>query len=558
LLNDPGGRCRIAVATLVIIMAQTRVTTRLALGFGIVLAMLVALSVVGMAGMTAIRARLDEIVLVHDAETMRATNLRDAVSGISIAIRNMALMTNDSEVSAEQATIKAEEAAYAENYRELGRLFDASPLTTDEERRLYAALRQEEAETLPLVEKEAVNWALANDQDAAVKILVNEVRPKQVAWLSTLDQLVALEQGRARDAADAAARTWSRLAALTVAAVIAALCVGIAAAIVITRSILRQLGADPGEAQRLAGEIAGGNLAVAVRLRAGDGGSLMASLESMRRQLMAMVAQIKTSAESIAVRAGEIAAGNMDLSQRTEEQAASLQQAAASMAELTSAVAQNSDDATHASSVARAASDAAAQGGQVVGRVVSTMEDIAGSSARVAEIIGVIEGIAFQTNILALNAAVEAARAGAQGRGFAVVASEVRTLAQRSADAAKEVKVLVGDSAGHVEAGSRLVADAGASIAQLVQSVHELTDIMGKIALATAAQKSDIEQVNRAVANMDEATQRNASLVEQVAAAAQTLAGGASGLRESVAVFTVAGMHSDEPDSFGITAAHPA
>ncbi|WP_156966875.1 methyl-accepting chemotaxis protein [Paraburkholderia ferrariae] len=539
-------------------MAQTRVTTRLASGFGIVLAMLVALSVVGMAGMTAIRARLDEIVLVHDAETMRATNLRDAVSGISIAIRNMALMTNDSEVSAEQATIKAQEAVYAENYRELGRLFDASLLTTDEERRLYAALRQEEAETLPLVEKEAMNWALANDQDAAVKILVNEVRPKQVAWLSTLDQLVALEQGRARDAADAAARTWSRLAALTVAAVIAALCVGIAAAVVITRSILRQLGADPGEAQRLAGEIAGGNLALAVRLRPGDDSSLMASLESMRRQLMSMVAQIKTSAESIAVRAGEIAAGNMDLSQRTEEQAASLQQAAASMAELTGAVAQNSDDATHASSVARAASDAAAQGGQVVGRVVSTMEDIAGSSTRVAEIIGVIEGIAFQTNILALNAAVEAARAGTQGRGFAVVASEVRTLAQRTADAAKEVKTLVGDSAGHVEAGSRLVADAGASIAQLVQSVHELTGIMGKIALATAAQKSDIEQVNRAVANMDEATQRNASLVEQVAAAAQTLAGGASGLRESVAVFTVAGMHGDEPDGFGFTGTHPA
>ncbi|WP_322014679.1 methyl-accepting chemotaxis protein [Paraburkholderia sp. J12] len=549
-------------------MAQTRVTTRLALGFGIVLAMLVALSVVGMAGMTAIRARLDEIVLVHDAETMRATNLRDAVSGISIAIRNMALMTNDSEVSAEQATIKAQEAAYEENYRELGRLFDASPLTTDEERRLYAALRQEEAETLPLVEKEAMNWALANDQDAAVKILVNEVRPKQVVWLSTLDRLVALEQGRARDAADAAARTWSRLAALTVAAVIAALCVGIAAAVVITRSILRQLGADPGVAQRLAGEIAGGNLAVAVTLRAGDAGSLMASLESMRRQLMSMVAQIKTSAESIAVRAGEIAAGNMDLSQRTEEQAASLQQAAASMAELTSAVAQNSDDATHASSVARAASEAAAQGGQVVGRVVSTMDDIAGSSARVAEIIGVIEGIAFQTNILALNAAVEAARAGPQGRGFAVVASEVRTLAQRSADAAKEVKALVGDSAGHVEAGSRLVADAGASIAQLVQSVHELTDIMGKIALATAAQKSDIEQVNRAVANMDEATQRNASLVEQVAAAAQTLAGGASGLRESVAVFTVAGipvagtpvagMHGDGPEGLSFAGAHPA
>jgi len=526
-------------------MGQTRVITRLAAGFGVVLAMLVALSVVGMAGMASIRSKLDDIVLVHDAETMRATNLRGAVSGIAIAIRNMAVMTNESDVDAEQSAIKAQEASYAENYRELGRLFDASPLTTGQERRLFAALRDEEAQTLPLVEKEAMNWALANDQDAALKVLVNEVRPKQVAWLATLDELLALEQGRAREAADAAAATWSRLAVVTVAAVVAALCAGVAAAILITRSILKQLGADPGEAQRLASEIAGGNLAVSVALRPNDSRSLMASLESMRLQLMSIVGQIKTSTESIAVRAGEIAAGNMDLSRRTDEQAAALEQAAASMAELTTAVTQSSADAAHASTIAHAASEAAGRGGEVVGRVVSTMEDIAGSSARVAEIIDVIEGIAFQTNILALNAAVEAARAGAEGRGFAVVASEVRTLAQRTADAAKEVRALVGESAGHVDAGSRLVADAGESISGLVRSVHELTGIMSNIATACAAQKNDIEQVNRAVTEMDEATQRNAALVEQVAGAAQTLAGGAADLREAVAVFNVAGAHSE-------------
>jgi len=526
-------------------MGQTRVITRLAAGFGVVLALLVALSVVGLAGMASIRSKLDDIVLVHDAETMRATNLRGAVSGIAIAIRNMAVMTNESDVDAEQSAIKAQEASYAENYRELGRLFDASPLTTGQERRLFAALRDEEAQTLPLVEKEAMNWALANDQDAALKVLVNEVRPKQVAWLATLDELLALEQGRAREAADAAAATWSRLAVVTVAAVVAALCAGVAAAILITRSILKQLGADPGEAQRLASEIAGGNLAVSVALRPNDSRSLMASLESMRLQLMSIVGQIKTSTESIAVRAGEIAAGNMDLSQRTDEQAAALEQAAASMAELTTAVTQSSADAAHASTIAHAASEAAGRGGEVVGRVVSTMEDIAGSSARVAEIIDVIEGIAFQTNILALNAAVEAARAGAEGRGFAVVASEVRTLAQRTADAAKEVRALVGESAGHVDAGSRLVADAGESISGLVRSVHELTGIMSNIATACAAQKNDIEQVNRAVTEMDEATQRNAALVEQVAGAAQTLAGGAADLREAVAVFNVAGAHSE-------------
>ncbi|WP_296663590.1 methyl-accepting chemotaxis protein [Paraburkholderia sp.] len=522
-------------------MARITVTARLALGFGIVLVLFVALSVVGMAGMANIRGRLDEVVLVHDAETMRATNLRGAVSGIAIAIRNMAVMTNENDVAGEQSAIKAFEAVYAENYQALGHLFDASPLTTDEERHLFATLKREEAQTLPLVEKEAMNWALANDQDAALKVLVNEVRPKQVQWLATLDQLLALEQGRARAAADDAATTWSRVAAITVAAVVAALLIGVAAAVLITRSILRQLGADPARAQQLAGEIAGGNLAASVKLRAGDGHSLMASLESMRSQLMSIVAQIKTSAETIAVHAGEIAGGNMDLSQRTEEQAASLQQAAASMAELTATVAQNTGDAVEAHAIANAASQAAVQGGQVVGRVVTTMADIAGSSARVADIIGVIEGIAFQTNILALNAAVEAARAGAQGRGFAVVASEVRMLAQRSADAVKEVRTLIGESTGHVEAGSKLVADAGVTIEKLVRSVQDLDGLMSKIAHASDAQKNDIEQIHRAVGEMDKVTQQNASLVEQLAAAAQTLAGGATGLRESVAVFTIAG-----------------
>ncbi len=537
-------------------MAQTRVITRLAAGFGVVLAMLVALSVVGMAGMASIRDKLDDIVLVHDAETMRATNLRGAVSGIAIAIRNMAVMTNENDVASERSVIEAQEASYKENYRALGRLFDASPLTTDNERRLFAALRDEEAQTLPLVEKEAMNWALANDQDAALKILVNEVRPKQVAWLATLDELLALEQGRSREAANSATSTWSRLASVTVAAVIAALCAGIAAAILITRSILRQLGADPGDAQRLAREIANGNLAVTVALRPNDSRSLMASLESMRLQLMSIVGQIKTSTDSIAVRAGEIAAGNMDLSQRTDEQAAALEQAAASVSELTAVVAQSSADAAHASTIAHAASEAAGKGGEVVGRVVSTMEDIAGSSARVAEIIDVIEGIAFQTNILALNAAVEAARAGTEGRGFAVVASEVRTLAQRTANAAKEVRTLVGESAGHVDAGSRLVADAGKSISGLVRSVHELTDIMSNMATACAAQKSDIEQVNRAVAEMDEATQRNAALVEQVAGAAQTLAGDAVDLRQAVAVFNVDRAHDEARPEVSDNAAH--
>jgi methyl-accepting chemotaxis protein len=531
-----------------LIMARINVSTRLALGFGTVLVLLVAISAMGMAGVASIRGKLDDIVQVHDAKTRFATNLRGAVDGIAIAIRNMALLTDEKEVASEQASITSQEAVYAENYQALGRLLNASSLTTENERRLFAQLKQEEAATLPLVEKEARSWALSNDQDAAVKVLVGEVRPKQVAWLNTLDELLALEQARSRAAANEAATTYATLQAVTVTAVVLALLTGLAAALLITRSILRQLGADPAEAQRLASEIAGGNLAVTVKLAKGDAHSLMASLETMRAQLMSIVSQIKTSAESIAIRADEIADGNADLSQRTEEQAAvccneqaaSLQQTAASMAELTSTVRENTDDAMQASTIANAASDTAVQGGHVVERVVTTMQDITASSSKVAEIISVIEGIAFQTNILALNAAVEAARAGTQGRGFAVVASEVRTLAQRSADAAKEIKALIAQSADHVEAGSRLVTDAGATIAEVVQSVQRLTVIMSKIALASTTQRTGIEQVNQAVAEMDKVTQQNSALVEQVTTAAHTMAGRAQGLRESVAVFTIA------------------
>jgi methyl-accepting chemotaxis protein len=305
----------------------------------------------------------------------------------------------------------------------------------------------------------------------------------------------------------------------------------------ITRGIMRALGGEPVDAAAVARSIAEGDLAVPVHLAANDRGSLMASLEAMKKQLSSIVRGIQSSSESISVAAGEIAQGNTDLSQRTEEQAASLEETAASMEELTATVRQTTENAKEGNTLAGNASGVAVRGGEVVGRVVKTMHEISDSSTKVVQIISVIEGIAFQTNILALNAAVEAARAGSEGRGFAVVASEVRTLAQRSASAAKEIKELIGQSVERVTMGSKLVEEAGTTMNEIVHSVRRVTEIMGEIASASSEQSTGIEQVNQAVAQMDQVTQQNAALVEQATAAAQAMAEQATSLRGAVAVF---------------------
>jgi methyl-accepting chemotaxis protein len=338
----------------------------------------------------------------------------------------------------------------------------------------------------------------------------------------------------------AAGQAYSHAVALVIGLIVAASLIALSLALLIARGLARQLGGEPRDAATLASDIAAGNLRTAVQLKAGDRSSLLFSLGVMKDQLTTIVRGIQTSSESISVAAGEIAQGNTDLSQRTEEQAASLEETASSMEELTSTVRHNADNARQATALASTASEIAQRGGDVVRRVVETMHGISGSSAKMSEIIAVIEGIAFQTNILALNAAVEAARAGEQGRGFAVVAGEVRTLAQRSASAAKEIKDLIGESGNRVDEGSKLVEEAGSTISEVVQSVKRVADIVGEISSASEEQRTGIEQVNQAVTQMDQVTQQNAALVEEAAAAAQSMAQQAQGLLEAVAVFTIA------------------
>jgi methyl-accepting chemotaxis protein len=320
---------------------------------------------------------------------------------------------------------------------------------------------------------------------------------------------------------------------------LAGIAVGVGVAWWLTRSITRQLGGEPEYASDVVREISAGNLTVDVQLRTGDTTSLLAGMKAMRDSLAHIVGQVRQCSDSIAAGSSQIATGNADLSQRTEEQAANLEETAASMEQLTSTVKNNADTARQATQLANSASAVAAEGGVVVGQVVGTMEAIAASSKKIVDIISVIDSIAFQTNILALNAAVEAARAGEQGRGFAVVAGEVRSLAQRSASAAKEIKGLITDSVEKVEAGSLQVGEAGRTMSDIVAQVKRVNDLIGEISSATQEQTQGINQVGDAVSQLDQVTQQNAALVEESSAAADSLNQQAKKLVEAVSVFTL-------------------
>jgi methyl-accepting chemotaxis protein len=368
---------------------------------------------------------------------------------------------------------------------------------------------------------------------------------KMQATQKSLDQVLAKARLEAREAVDAryeAASAGVRMSLL--ATVLTGLVVLVALGLVswvIVSSVWKDLGEEPDRLRQSVRRIASGDLDVAAASGAHPE-SLQAALGEMTAGLRQMVSQIRITSDSIATASNEIATGNQDLSQRTERTASNLQQAASSMEQLTGSVRHTADSAHGANELASSASGVAAKGGAVVGQVVEVMEQISASSKKIADIIGVIDGISFQTNILALNAAVEAARAGEQGRGFAVVAGEVRSLAQRSAQAAREIKGLIGESVDRVESGSRLVQDAGDTMTQIVASVKRVTDIIGEITAASTAQSSDIGQVNGTVAQLDQMTQQNAALVEQSSAAAESLREQSGLLAQAVARFRV-GQH---------------
>jgi len=519
-------------------LSNMKVGMRLALGFALVLVLMVVLTVVGIVRTGQIQSRLDHVISVSNVVTRLVVDMRNNVSERVTSLRTLTLMTDPADMEPELKRFKEQTAKYDALQEKLSAKFALE--ASAEEKALLAQIKEAESIAMPAIAK-ASELYLANNAMDATRVMVKEIRPAQKKWLDALDQLAEREDKQNTQTQLDAGAQYESARNTMLLTLLAAVAIGVAAAYVITRGLLKQLGGEPGYTSKIATSIAEGDLSIAIDTKSSDRGSLLSEMKQMRNSLVDIVSQVRRGTHTITTASREIAAGNVDLSSRTELQASSLEKTASAMEELTSTVKQNAENAREANQLAATASDVARKGGEVVSQVVGTMGEINSSASKIADIIGVIDGIAFQTNILALNAAVEAARAGEQGRGFAVVASEVRNLAQRSAAAAKEIKTLIGDSVEKIGRGSKLVGQAGVTMDEVVGSVKRVTDIMSEIANASAEQSAGIEQVNLSIIEMDGMTQQNAALVEQAAAAFQSLQDQAAELQRVVSIFKLEG-----------------
>jgi methyl-accepting chemotaxis protein len=524
-------------------ISNVNIGTRLAAGFFLVLVLLAVIAGLGISGMAATQERLHDIINVNNVEMQLAIKLRVSILDRMIALRNLALLTEQADMLSETERIAKAAAAYSEAEKKLSRMFETEARTTEAERAFLPKLKALETAILPLMDKAAM-LGLENKQEEATVVLIKEIRPLQFAWVGTISELIALQEKQNAEEAAAAGQLYDRahnaMLLLTALAIIA----GAAIAWFVTRSITGPLN----RAVAIAETVAAGDLSSKIKVESTDEtGRLLGALQTMNTSLRDIVGQVRQGTNTIATASKEIASGNLDLSSRTEQQASSLEETASSMEELMSTVRHNADNARQANQLAISVASIASKGGQMVAQVVDTMSSIDASAKKIVDIIGVIDGIAFQTNILALNAAVEAARAGEQGRGFAVVAAEVRNLAQRSASAAKEIKSLIDDSVDKVDLGNRLVNEAGATMKEVVDSVRRVTDVFGEISAASREQEVGIAQINQAIAEMDTVTQQNAGLMEEAAAAASSLQEQTGGLAQLVSVFKLdAGQQAEQ------------
>ena len=511
-------------------MKNQKISTLMSWLIGTLAAMLLGIGLLGLWGMNRSNAALKSVYEDRTVPIDQLAHVNALQLSNGLAVANGLLQTLPA----------AEAAAQVEaNIAKVTKLWDAYMATqlTADEAKLAKAVTEARTQYVQEGLLPAVAALRANNPKEALRLQAEKVRPLSAALEKTLDALMTLQVEEARAQYQAAAEAAATLRLLAIAAIALGVALAAAFGMLISRSIRQQLGAEPAEAAALAQRVAAGDLSTPITLRPGDSSSLMAQLKTMQQSLSDVVNRVRQNADSVATASAQIAQGNNDLSARTEQQASALQETAASMEELSATVKQNADNARQANQLAMGASTVAVEGGEVVGRVVDTMKGINDSSKRIADIISVIDGIAFQTNILALNAAVEAARAGEQGRGFAVVAAEVRNLAQRSAEAAKEIKALITTSVERVEQGTALVDQAGTTMSEVVNAIKRVTDIMGEISAASSEQSAGVAQVGEAVGQMDQATQQNAALVEESAAAAESLKQQALQLVQAVAVF---------------------
>jgi methyl-accepting chemotaxis protein len=504
------------------------IATRLKATLGLLAVLLMGLAGLALWQMSLMRASTQEITgnwmpsveLVNKLDA-DASDLRIAEYAHVLNHDEKEMATIEKEIAATRANFDANHAAYVKL------------ISSDEERRLHADFEAEWKQYLALHER-LIATSRKNETEQARALMDKDGKQSFDRVSAALVKLAKLNHdgGMAETAASQSVYNTARTSLLACAGA------GLLLAVIAAAWLVRAITGPLGQALAVARRVAGGDLSG--RIDAGgqdEAGQLLRALADMQANLGQVVANVRQNAESVATASAQIAQGNQDLSSRTEEQASALQQTSATMSELGTAVRHNTDSATQANQLAQGASAVAAQGGEVVGKVVATMQGINESSRRIGDIIGTIDGIAFQTNILALNAAVEAARAGEQGRGFAVVASEVRSLAQRSAEAAKEIKSLIGRSVEQVEHGTVLVDQAGKTMGEIVGAIQRVSDIVGEISSASAEQSAGVQQVGQAIGQMDQATQQNAALVEESAAAAESLRAQARQLVDVVSVF---------------------
>ena len=514
------------------------IRVRLSAGFGVVLFLLACAIGLGIKDIGEIEQRLDDIVNDNNAKTKLVNEMSDAVHIVSSSIRTVALLHDANAIAAEQKKLQAARAGYDASFATLEG-FVASP----EGKEIRAAI-SEAMITARKLNNEVIELALKNRDEEAVALLLSRAGPATAAWQNHLQRNRNLQEANTRNSHAVAQKAYTDTRNILLGLGGFAILVGVMVAMATIRSILRPLN----EAIQLAEAVAMGDLTRSVdSSRKDETGKLLQALQHMNTSLVGIVTQVRSGTDEIATASQKIASGNMDLSTRTEHQASSLEKTASSMEELTAAVGQNAENARLANNLSAAASIVAVKGGDVISEVVSTMEGINTSSRKIVNIISVIDAIAFQTNILALNAAVEAARAGEQGKGFAVVATEVRSLAQRSAAAAKEIKSLIDASVQKVDVGSKLVANAGETMDEIVASVQRVTSIIAEIQSASEEQSTGIAEVNGAIVQMDQVTQQNAALVEQAAAASSSMQDQAARLAKVVSIFKTSLVDKETP-----------